>query len=121
MMDDPESYTDVFAEIGIKGELNKEHAARAVARLRVLFETMPQARFCLIIGGYDEDPREVWNIPEVAEYYVWIAAGLMHLGMPFTALKLHDDTLAVLALCTKAGHITAVQDGKYTVEFGYHV
>jgi hypothetical protein len=117
-MNKPEDYTDVFIEIGFKGFLTGPRALAAINRLYVMLDTMPDTRFCLMVGGFDNDPREVWDIPEVKRYYRMIAEGLALSGKPFMDLNLHDDTMAVFALCTETGRIVAKHDAGYTVDIG---
>jgi hypothetical protein len=117
MKADPQ-YTDVFVEVGVRGKLDKGHAMRASKRLKLLLEEMPTARFCVMIGGFDHDPREVWDIPQARDYVMWLALYLMDDAINFTEINLHPDSMAVFALCTGVGRITKKHDHGYTVEIG---
>ena len=58
-----EGFDSAFIEIGLKDELT---AINAMAAARVTIMAMlryPFAEISLVIGGFDTDPREVWDIP----------------------------------------------------------
>ena len=53
-----------------------------------------------MIAGYDDDPRELWTIPEVRDYVVrWARfAGFDSLAAA-QGSPLNDDSVGVLAAC----------------------
>jgi len=53
--------------IGERGSLNRKGLATAVLAWRALKIT-PTTAIVLLVGGYDDDPRELWQIPEVRTY-----------------------------------------------------
>lgn len=58
----------VVIEIG-----GKNHLSEGILRKMALGPAMtharyPEAKIALSIGGYDDDPRELWQIPEAVEY-----------------------------------------------------
>jgi hypothetical protein len=60
----------------------------------------PNACIVLAVAGYDRDPREVDEVPEVAEHYVRFArfAGVDTLASAI-ASPLHRDSIGVLGAC----------------------
>ena len=99
---------DVIAiEIGARGEFTTEAADAAALIFALAVAQHPKTTKHLMIGGYDTDQRELWDIPEVVEYvreFVTIAAGLLRL--PFEDWKLDDPATAMLAMCCGVGRIT---------------
>lgn len=53
--------------IGERGSFNRKGLATAVLAWRALKIT-PTTAIALLIGGYDNDPRELWEIAEVRSY-----------------------------------------------------
>jgi hypothetical protein len=61
-------YAAIFIEIGVAGDLTERAAARAAVAFRLARACSPAASVHFTIGGYDDDPREIFEIPEVREY-----------------------------------------------------
>jgi hypothetical protein len=53
--------------LATKGEMNRKAMATAVLAWRAL-KIESTTAITLVIGGYDDDPRELWEIPEVCTY-----------------------------------------------------
>jgi hypothetical protein len=115
MMND-QGHDHVFVELGHKGNLGEVRAFSIAHSVSKLIDSQPDAQFCFLVGGFDNDEREVWNIDEAKNFFALFAYALAELGKPFTDLNLHDDTKATLALCLGVGKITATHKGGYTVE-----
>jgi hypothetical protein len=48
------------------------------------------------VGGYDQDPRDLWDIPEVAEYvFHW----MMSADIQPNDQRVHPDSLGLLQAC----------------------
>lgn len=95
----------IFAEIGVAGDLLPETAARVGGFLRISMEDKaPGATFGLHMGGFDQDPRNLWDIPEAAAYIVAVAraAGIADWRSPLVP-RFDKPTLAVLVLCGALG------------------
>lgn len=97
-----DDYALIALEIGCKGDLTTDNAikwGKAFHLARVRHPTSPIA-FC--IGGYDDDPREIYNIPEVARY-IRIFAMAANLTDWRDAIKIPWEpsyaSLAVLQMC----------------------
>ena len=74
-----EAYDYVMLELGYRdGGLTEEKARTSAQAYRLAHARYPAAKFGLFIAGYDDDPRELWEIPEVAAHVrCWAAlAGL---------------------------------------------
>jgi hypothetical protein len=54
--------------IGTRDALTKRDADAAAQAFRELRRRHPQALIALSILGYDQDPRELWEFPEVCRY-----------------------------------------------------
>jgi hypothetical protein len=68
--------------IGIRGNLTNTEVNRCVAMWREVTARYPKAVFVLQFVGYDDDPRELWEFPEVCRYVRrWArSAGLSDFG-----------------------------------------
>lgn len=64
----------VFIEIGGRGHLSEDTLREMARAPGLVHETYPQAVIQLTLGGYDDDPRSIWDIPEAAQYVRWFAA-----------------------------------------------
>lgn len=78
--------------IGIRGDLTEQAAQDNAKRWRAVVERYPKASFIVIIPGYDHDPRELWDIPEAADY---VRRWAHHAGMD--DLDVADDYLGPLS------------------------
>jgi hypothetical protein len=105
-----------FIEIGHKGALTIDNAVRAAGAIVKVHLTSPEAVITAMIGGYDNDPRELWDIPEPRDYVKAVAGIMVQRGFTFQDFTLHDDTVACFALCCGVGKITARHERGYTVE-----
>ncbi|MGY2987651.1 hypothetical protein [Bradyrhizobium sp. USDA 4508] len=59
--------TVVFFSIGSADDLSRKALATAVMSWRAL-KVQPSTAITVHFGGYDEDPRELWQIPEAREF-----------------------------------------------------
>ena len=58
----------VVFTMGMRDELTKKEADRLAMAWRETSMRFPNSGFYLQIAGYDNDPRELWEFPEVARY-----------------------------------------------------
>jgi hypothetical protein len=61
----------------------------------------------IVIGGYDDDPRALWDIPEARafiERFGWEVMG--RLQRPLEEWKLDMQSVALIAVCVGAGRVT---------------
>lgn len=63
-----DEYGTIVMEIGGRGHLGDDVLHRMCRGPALAHRQSPQAMIILTIGGYDEDPRELWQIPETREY-----------------------------------------------------
>jgi hypothetical protein len=54
--------------IGFRGDLSKTQAHKAAAKWKEVIAQYPKAIFYPNLLGYDEDPREIWDIADAARY-----------------------------------------------------
>jgi len=60
----------------------------------------PKARILIMIGGFDEDPRSLWDIPEVVDYVQRFArAAGLHDWRSSLFNALDEETKALLLKC----------------------
>jgi len=73
--DDPtDARTICTYVIGTRGQLTRKDALDAVVRVnRLLTRVSPHSPVMLTISGYDDDPRELYHIPETRQYLGWFA------------------------------------------------
>jgi hypothetical protein len=89
--------------IGGRGDLNREEAKRAAKSWLEHIKRYPKARFVIHLAGYDDDPRDIWEIDEAARYVRrWARlAGLDDIDV--AGARLDDRALAWLGACGAFG------------------
>jgi hypothetical protein len=89
--------------IGSRGKLSRQEATRAAKLWRRHVKRYPNACYVLSIAGYDDDPRNLWEIEEAARYVRrWSRlAGLNSLDDADRYLQEHF--VALLAACGAFG------------------
>ena len=55
----------MMCTIGSRDDLTPSMCEKAAAAWRTITAENPKAKFMLHIGGFDDDPRELWEFPEV--------------------------------------------------------
>ena len=111
---------DVFMmEIGTKEELNSEALAYAADTWLAARQSLPRCKVWMFaVGGYDDDPREIYEIPEAVNYVqAWARA--VGLDDEEKAARIFDnehtaDCLFVLRACQVFGSRT-IKVGDRTV------
>jgi hypothetical protein len=58
----------IMIEIGARHELTVAVAKHMATQWRRLVDAYPRAEFTILLLGFDEDPREIWEIPSAAKY-----------------------------------------------------
>jgi hypothetical protein len=112
----------VIHELGTKGDLGPERARKVAGEFCAVLALQPDAEHRLAIGGFDTDPRELWDIPEarafVHRFAGWVA--LKRPGIRFTDWKLDQPSLSLVAICIGAGWIIGRDPvtGVFIVEIG---
>ena len=102
-----------FMEIGRRGALTFSDVAKAVDAwkgFRRQWGSQFQTRIC--IGGYDDDPREIWEIPEAARAVRLFASLIGAVNLDTTIrLKVHVDTIKLFTACQTFGPCNVVKGG----------
>lgn len=93
-------------EIGTQGSLDPSFAqqkARSVAR--TMAQLSPRVSVMFSIGGYHDDRREIWDIPEARDYVIAFWMALSRLGV--TNDRLLPQTVNLIKACyaVHAGHV----------------
>jgi hypothetical protein len=65
--------TTIMMPIGQRGELTKRNARETAAAWREAVRRYPKAQLGISMLGYNEDPREIWQIEDAARYVRWWA------------------------------------------------
>lgn len=96
----------VVVQIGEPGHMDAAALAEAVAVFLLAVDLYPRAEFAVTIGGYDEDPRSVWEIPEAAEQFRAFARAAVPSAYHPVVRRLERTTIATLCQCGAwpAGH-----------------
>jgi hypothetical protein len=76
----PAPYDAVIYEAGSRGALSQP--ARRAAEFAAAVRASPAAELSVTIGGYDSDPRELMDIPEVMAF---LREFMQHLGGLFNS------------------------------------
>lgn len=98
----------MLIQVGNKGELDTKHAADAAQALLKARETHPAATIVLVVNGYDEDQRELWEVPEVCDYMLELFDTLFA-DWPdgsLNDLNFHPMSMGTVMLCTGAMRVT---------------
>jgi hypothetical protein len=59
--------------IGDRADLSEPQAITAGKAWRGALQHYPDATFDFSLSGYDDDPREIWGIPEAVRFVQWWA------------------------------------------------
>lgn len=78
----PDDYDAIHIVIGGPGHLSHAAAIERARQVKLVIDTYPLATYSLHLSGYDDDPRELWDIPEAARFVAWFADALHSLGVP---------------------------------------
>lgn len=111
-------FDHIFSEIGHNGNLTPRIAEDTAAKWFMVFKIQPEAKHEFMIGGFDQDPRQLWEIPEVCDYVRRFAgAACLLTKKPITQWNLEDASLCWVALACKVGKILSRDpNGGATVE-----
>jgi hypothetical protein len=89
-------------EIGSRGDLTPDRAQAAAEFFRKVVARVGPGRIYIHIAGYDEDPRELWDIYEAADY-VRLFSRLAGVCADRIPIALHDLSIACFAACGAFG------------------
>jgi hypothetical protein len=86
--------------IGIRGSLTRSFAKAAAKAWREMVKRHPKALFRVAIAGYDDDPRELCDFPEVREYVCrWARFAEINFETLSTLPFADEESVAFLAAC----------------------
>jgi hypothetical protein len=85
----PEDYDDIMIVIGEKGELTPENAFEAAKGVALACTINTKADVSLFISGYDDDPRELWEIFET-RFYIWMFVEALEIQSPSVAVTIQS-------------------------------
>jgi len=92
-------------EIGCAGSLNRTNLRRAIRQMQeVITRISPLTGIDIAIGGYDDDPREIYEIPEARQYIIGFAEGMAKVGIPVERLLPVAINVIRCCLAAEAGH-----------------
>jgi hypothetical protein len=82
----------------VPGALTPEAVHESAKRWRAAAANNPHATFIVMVGGYDDDPRELWDLPEVVRFVRdWAQAAGIH--SPNDLPEVDPSTSGFLAAC----------------------
>lgn len=87
--------TVFFCVVGSKDSLSDQALTDAITLLNDQLRTRTVGPISLALEGYDEDPREIWEIPEARDYMRRLALQL-HDGV---AKRLDEASMIMCAVC----------------------
>ena len=95
---------DMFVplEIGSRGDLTTARVQAVATFFKQIEERAGPGCIYAHLAGYDSDPRELWDIPEVADY-VRLWAHLAGLDTNSAPAALHEMSLSLLVACGVSG------------------
>ena len=90
----------VVLEIGDPGRLSRRYAAEMARLIHHAAHQCPDATLVVTLGGFDDDPRSLWDIREARKFLkAWAAeAGIRDWWHPLV-MRLSVGTIALLAKC----------------------
>jgi hypothetical protein len=106
-------YASIIVEIGARGQLVAEWAEDAARATVLALRVVAPGRLSWAIGGYDDEPRELWEIPEVAAHVRLVAELVGITDGHNVPDAFSEETIAILALCGTWG-----SDHPFTVKTG---
>lgn len=88
-------------QIGTAGSLDAKALQQAVTNTLIVIGTLsPLTGISVAVGGYDDDPREIFEIVEAREYVLDFFAGIIQAGVPID--RFLPDTIHLVELCYAA-------------------
>ena len=101
-------------EIGDRAHLTQSRARETARALAEAIIKVPQALFSIVVRGFAEDPRELWEIPEVKRYIGQFADALAAHGAHTSDVRLTANSKAILNISLGLWHVQSYdrQTGK---------
>lgn len=93
-------YDMIGITIGERNHLTRDAAKQNARRFKEIAAAQPWAELCPIMHGYDDDPRGLWEIPEVRAYLCrWAQFAGIKNTSDADAYRIDANMCAVLAKC----------------------
>jgi hypothetical protein len=89
----------VVIQIGSPEQLDAASLSEAIAVFILAAGRYPAAKLAVTVGGYDEDPRSVWEIPEAAARFRAFADGCFVSAFDPLVGRLEDTSIATFVQC----------------------
>lgn len=100
-------YAAFVIQAGAPGALDEAHARETADATVIARQNFPKAQISWWVDGYDDDPRELWQIPEVAAQIrrcARLVGWVDGFTLPREALAPHLIVLLVKCNCFPNGH-----------------
>lgn len=114
-----QTYNAAIVQVGGK-DMDDEGVAKSAATILLLRQTIPDAAVTLWVSGYDEDERELWDIPEVCEQVKQVVGRILRAKPDWGLddLRLDQHSLCLVGMCYGILHITGrnPENGNYIME-----
>jgi hypothetical protein len=111
-------FEKIGVNIGERGNLTRGSAKRNARAFREIAERQPWAELYPSVHGYDDDPRGLWEIPEVRAYLChWAEFAGLNSSADADALRIDDNMAALLAKC---GALDDIDPESVNMESGRH-
>jgi len=93
-------YSHVFIEIGGRDNLTRQVIEEVRTAPLLAARAQPGRPIVLMVGGYDDDPRELWDIPEAAAHIraYAVSSGLADWRSPLFRC-LAEEAIGLLVAC----------------------
>ncbi len=110
----------IFVQIGEAGDLTCARASAAATAIMDARRIYPDATLSLCLNGYDDDPREIWQVPEAKAFVRRVMAEVFAaLGRDtMDRLNLDPPSYALVGVCLGALRVIGRDPatGNYTME-----
>jgi hypothetical protein len=111
--------TGIIVQVGEKGDLTRTHASAAATAIINARRAYPDAVVTLSFDGFDDDQREIWDIPQARTYLLdVIATAFQSLGFDLRCLNLDEASNVLVGMCSGALRIVGRDPatGNYLME-----
>lgn len=101
----------IILAIGVADDLSRAALKDAVAKTKSVNDRLPRSTaLMLTLDGFDDDPRELWEIAEARDFLLAFAAGIIQAGIPLERFLPESVRLITACLATRRGKTVIVND-----------
>ena len=121
-MEDLEHLEFIVLAIAGKGDLSKAALQDAVAKTKFLNNRLSRSTALMLsLAGFDDDPRELWDIVEARNFLLAYATGIMAVGIPLERFLPESVNLIKACLAVRLGkQVTTTDDDNLEREIQEH-